>query len=164
MTPTQDYGSYGTGAVLIARQNSIVGITGGGSNVNLPGCVLTLTPGLWLVTGHFTSGRIWQSGTGYASTVLRGYLTGPSGTALAGSPHGPLSPPYPMFNAFCNCQNEQRASLSPVTLTTTVELTANMNVELWGGADMVVGSNFAGGWRWDSGTEQPCSLEARKLR
>lgn len=160
MAPAQDYGTYGTGAVIAAGQSSGIGLTSG-SNSQLPGCVLTLTVGLWLVTGQFFSGRIWQTGTGYASAVLRSYLTGPSGASLTGSP----ITPYPYCNQFVNVQNEQRASAAPVTLQTTVEVTSGTyNVELWGGCDMVVGTNFASGWRWDSGSENPSVIMALKLR
>jgi len=161
MTPVQDYGSYGTGAAIAAAQSGLIGITGGGTNVKLTGCELTLTKGLWLVTGQFFSGRIWQTGTGYASAVLRSYLTAAGGAALTGSP----ITPYPYCNQFVNVENEQRASAPPVTLQTTVEVTAaTYGVELWGGCDMVVGTNFASGWRWDSGSENPSVISAVKLR
>lgn len=144
---------------LQATQTGIIGITGG-INSHLTGAKLTLTSGTWLVTGMFLSGRVWHTGTGYASCYLRGYLTGGGGSVIRGNGGDHL-----MFGATVNCEHEQHGEMPPVTLhhVVTVGVSETYDVELWGGAEMLVSTNFASGWRWDSGIGRPSKIIAVRI-
>jgi len=145
------YDNASSATILSAPQNAILGDMTG-NFVTIPGCLITLTVGTWLVTAtaHF---RCWHVNATYAKSSHGLAITDSGGTMINGM----------WYTMAVDAQNEQNSN-AYATLSTIINVpSGTMIILLRGQSSMVVGTNFASGFRWDSGPGQPAQFRAVKI-
>lgn len=145
------YDNASGATVLTATQSSILGDMGGAFQ-DLPGCSLTLTQGTWLVSCHFFY-RCWQTGTGYAKSRHGMGLTDSANNFINGL----------TYYADRDAWGEQRSDGFNTITTVIVVSSGNYVVKMRGASSMVSATNFASGFRWDSGVGGPSTMRAVRV-
>ena len=138
--------------VLSATQSSLIS-SANDTEVDIPGCSLSLSSGRWLVVGNFGSARFWvndASGTVggnilYAirndSSYYDRHLARQSWTIVGGAQR----------NEF------------PYSMSTIIDLGTTTTVKLSGYCNLTSGTNFASGFRIDSGAGFNSTIRAVRL-
>ena len=141
------YENSGT-ANLVGTQTTLLGPT---ALTDIPGCSLVLTPGVWIVSGVFHV-RIWQLGTAYSKMLFSFQLADAANATILGQ-----------YQAGSIDAGAEQRSDGTHSFTTFVNTAVNYTVKLRGACSMAVGTNFGGGFRWDSGDGGPSTITAIKV-
>lgn len=124
------------------------------SLVDIPGCILGLDPGTWLVIARFSSARFWLSSIsatdhGLLNCTLR---DGPQTTN-----YGDLQEKIPLNTTATSTWE------SPRQISTIITLGVATSVKMSGFTFPIAGTNFASGFRTDSGNGVLSTLRAIRL-
>jgi len=141
----------GTATILAATQSAIL-TDMGGSYQDIPGASITLSVGTWLVLATFHY-RNWQTGTGYAKSLHTCAITDSSNNVLTVS----------NYNQHVDSGAEQRSDSFNTLFAVVNVSTGTTVVKLRGASQMIAGTNFASGFRWDSGGGGPSHIKAVRV-
>jgi len=140
-------------ATLAATQTSLVG-SGDYTIIDIPGCSLSLSAGVWFVGANFNSARVWTS-------AASGQVDYQILYALRDGANGLLETVIHRVQ-FEIVSGKQRAEY-PMGVTKLLNLGSTTTVKMSGYTSPVVGANFASGFRIDSGSGHNCTMYAIKV-
>lgn len=119
---------------------------------DIPGCSLTLVPGMWLVVANFASARFWLSSAGYNG----GYYY----FAIRRADNVTLEARY--GDIYWTTPSPARVEVGD-TLTALIAVPSTTTYKMSGYTAVAYGTNFASGFRSDSGTGLSCEFSAVKV-
>lgn len=151
--PFSFYDNAASASALTAAQSSLVG-SGDFTIVDIPGCSLSLTAGVWLVVANFNSARVWTSAaSGQVDYQILYTIRDGADTLLDSA----------VRRVQWEIVSGKQRSEYPYSMSTLLDLGTTTTIKMSGYTAPVVGANFASGFRIDSGSGQNSTIKAVRV-